>query len=106
MAGLYRNLLLLSLAMYVVCMLVSLADAAPIENRSIRGNQGGRRSGGRPRGLEEGVEEFDGALRKRRGIRGGARGRWSGRRQGAADDVEESDGGDQHGGGFGRGGSR
>ena len=50
MAGLYKNLLLLSLAVYVVCMLVSLADTAPIEDDSVRerrwanGGPGGGRS--------------------------------------------------------------
>ncbi len=68
MTGLYHNLLLLSLAMYVVCMLVSLGDAAPIQDQFVRKSPGGppgsvqqRRGGyfrvadrGAPHGIEDG----------------------------------------------------
>ncbi len=56
MGGFYRHLLLLFGVMYVVCMLVNQADAAPQEH-------GGP---GRSGSVEKGDEEFDRALRKRR----------------------------------------
>ncbi len=69
MTGVYRNLLLLSLAVYVVCMLVSLADAAPIDDGSIREHRGIHDNEQQP--LEEDIQEFDRAHRKRRCARPG-----------------------------------
>ena len=74
MAGLYRNLLLLSLVMYVVCMLVSLADAATIDDRFVRERRsfGGPGSPAKlPPGLHwigDAASIEDRSLRKRRGI--------------------------------------
>ena len=79
MAGLYRNLLLLSLAMYVVCMLVSLADTAPIEDDSVRerrwalgGPGGGRNKPPRGHPSIVDVEAIkDESVRERRWANGG-----------------------------------
>ncbi len=64
MAGICRNLLLLSLAIYVVCMLVSLGDAAPIKDRSVRERRRIPDNDQRSVGVD--VQKFDRALRKRR----------------------------------------
>ncbi len=51
MTGLYRNLLLLSLAVCVVCMLVSLADAEPPAAGQVEALSG--RSGAEPLALRD-----------------------------------------------------
>ncbi len=87
MAGVYRNLLVLGLVVYVACMLVSLGESAAIWDRN--NNEGNMRNGHKNR-----IEEIDGerALRSRRGLEGhGANPQNTGRQNKPGHRIEELD---------------